>query len=200
MSTMHQTGFEIFPVKPSALEAPGKTGRIDPTEAVVVRPLLGVTKAASILGVSKSWLYRHAHELPSVRAGRLLRFDRNLLLRQFQSTTPSRTGNRLNPTRGIQMRRYQRGSVFKKGKRSKTWYGMWREDVRKPDGGIVRRQRKIRLGTVSELPTLAAAREKLAHEIGSAPSVEMTFGELVERWKAPGFHSTRPSMDVRSGW
>src|SRR6202521_5650819 len=153
MSTMHQSGIEIFSVQPAAVEAPDRTKLLDLTEAVVVGPLLGVAEAASILDVSKSWLYRHAHELPSVRAGRLLRFDRTLLLRQFQCTTPSRTGNRLNPKRGIQMRRYQRGSVFKKGKRSKTWYGMWREDVRKPDGGIVRRQRKIRLGTVSELPT-----------------------------------------------
>ena len=183
MSAAHQIGFESQPAHPSTLDGSTASGMCEPTGGVVgVGPLLGVAEAASILGVSKSWLYRH--ELPSVRAGRLLRFDRNLLLRQFQSTTPSRTVNRLNPKRGIQMRRYQRGSVFKKGKRSKTWYGMWREDVRKPDGGIVRRQRKIRLGTVSELPTLAAAREKLAQEIGSTPSVEMTFGELVERWKA----------------
>jgi integrase len=184
MSTTPQIGFEIFPVQTVDLAAGGKTRLPDSTEAITVGPLLSVMEAANILGVSETWLYRHAHELPSVRVGRLLRFDRTLLLRQFQSTTPSRTGNRLNPKRGIQMRRYQRGTVFKKGKRIKTWYGMWREDVPKPDGGIVRRQRKIRLGTVSELPTLSAAREKLAQEIGSAPSVEMTFAELVERWKA----------------
>ncbi len=65
-------------------------------------------------------------------------------------------------------------------------YGMWREDIRKPDGHVERRQRKARLGTVSELPTRTQAREKLAELMGRAPTepvVEMTLTELVERWK-----------------
>lgn len=155
-----------------------------------------------MLGVSESWIRRHIADLPVIKVGRLIRFDPALLLRQFQGKHSP--GNRLK-TEGesslnLQFRRYQRGYVFKRGKRIKTWYGMWREDVRKAGGGIVRRQRKIRLGTVSELPTLAAAREKLAQEMGSAPSVEMTFVELVQRWKAavvPTIKTTTASYYVK---
>jgi hypothetical protein len=42
-----------------------------------------------------------------------------------------------------------------------VWYGMWREDVRTAEGKIVRRQHNVTLGTVSELPTKAAAQEAL---------------------------------------
>jgi len=145
--------------------------------------LLDVSETSRLLGVSESWVYRHASELPAVRIGAMLRFGRVLLLRQLRATTSCRTGSRLEPERGIQMRRYQQGTVFKQGKETKTWYGMWREDVRKPDGQIARRQRKIRLGTVSELPTRYAARTRLAELMGAKPAVEMTFAELVERWK-----------------
>jgi hypothetical protein len=58
-----------------------------------------------------------------------------------------------------QLRRYQRGYVYKTGiktgKRIKVWYGMWREDVKRPDGSISRRQHNVRLGTVSELPIIS---------------------------------------------
>lgn len=81
--------------------------------------------------------------------------------------------------------RYQRGTVYKCGKRIKVWYGMWREDVRLPDGSFTRRQRKKRLGTASELPTRAAAYEELARLMGCGdPRTEMKFSELAERWKA----------------
>jgi predicted DNA-binding transcriptional regulator AlpA len=40
--------------------------------------LLGIDEAASILGKTKDWLYRHADSLPfTVREGRLLRFSNN---------------------------------------------------------------------------------------------------------------------------
>lgn len=152
-------------------------------KAATEKKLLDVSEAASLLGVSESWIRRHIRELPAVRVGRLIRLDSSLLLRQVRATTPSRTGSRLEPERGIQMRRYQQGTVFKQGKEVKTWYGMWREDVRKPDGQIVRRQRKVRLGTVSEMPTRCEARTRLAELMGAKPVVEMTFAELVERWR-----------------
>lgn len=84
-----------------------------------------------------------------------------------------------------QVQRWQRGTVYKAGKRIKTWYGIWREDVLDADGKMKRRQRNVRLGTVVELPTQAAARDKLAQHIGalSKPKVEMTLFELFERWQ-----------------
>jgi integrase len=82
-------------------------------------------------------------------------------------------------------RRYQRGSVMKRGnKGQQTWYGMWREDVPNPDGGFARRQRKVKLGPVSELPNRSMALAKLAVLMNQKPSTRLAFSELFERWKA----------------
>lgn len=85
----------------------------------------------------------------------------------------------------VLLRRYQQGYVYKSGKQNKTWYGVYREDVRKPDGCMIRRQRNIRLGTLSELPTRAAAVRELEGRMGDSKSVRttMTFAELFDRWK-----------------
>jgi integrase len=82
-------------------------------------------------------------------------------------------------------RRYQHGSVLKRGKKgSQMWYGMWREDVPKPEGGFDRRQRNVKLGTVAELPNRSMARERLALAMNQKPTGRLTFAELVEKWKA----------------
>jgi integrase len=85
----------------------------------------------------------------------------------------------------LQLRRYQQGSVYKTGRKQKVWYGMYREDMRTPEGGIVRKQRNVRLGSIAELPTKAAAVRLLAQKmaINEKPSLEMSFSDLVERWK-----------------
>ena len=150
------------------------------------RPLITVSEAALLLHVSESWVRRHQHELPLIRTGRLVRFDPALLRRQFRGKPSS--GSRLKTgeerVMNLQLRRYQRGYVYKTGKNQKVWYGMWREDVRRPDGEAVRRQRNIRLGTLAELPTRTAAHEKLMHRMAASgkPSLEMTFSELGKRW------------------
>jgi integrase len=149
------------------------------------RNLLTVKNCAQTLGVSESWVRRHANDLPSVRLGRLIRFDSALLLRQFQGKQS--LGNRLRPERKIMgLRRYQRGSVYKTGKKTKVWYGMFREDVQNADGSVARRQRNVRLGPVSELPTRSAAYDRLSQMMGCSdcPKTEMTFQELAERWKS----------------
>jgi integrase len=123
-------------------------------------------------------------ELPIVRVGRALRFDKALLLQKFSGSIAS--GKSLKSERDFAMpSRYQRGMVSLRGKKLKMWYGIFREDERTPDGRIVRRQRNIRLGTMSELPTKNAARKKLSEMI-DAPiqSVSITFDELAERWAA----------------
>ena len=53
--------------------------------------------------------------------------------------------------------RYQRGSIFLLGKgENRTWYGIFREDVR-VRGKIARKQRKVRIGKLAEVPTKNAA-------------------------------------------
>lgn len=150
--------------------------------------LLTVPEVARRLGVSESWVRRHISELPAVRVGRLVRFDAALLSETINGRISS--GKSLRPERAPMPSRFQRGFVFLKGKKLKAWYGMFREDVRNPDGGVERQLRKIRLGTVAELPTKNSARNKLAELIGDGSATttkEMTFQELTERWdKAVG--------------
>jgi integrase len=149
---------------------------------------VSVRETAALLAMSESWVRRHVGELPAVRVGRLVRFDSTLILRQFQCKPSS--GNRVKPegekVMNPQLRRYQRGYVYKTGKKMKVWYGMWREDMKRPDGSIRRRQHNVRLGTVSELPTKTAAYDALAHHIGhfGRTTSELKFSELVERWRA----------------
>ncbi len=70
----------------------------------------------------------------------------------------------------------------------KVWYGMYREDVRTADGQLERRQHNIRLGTLADLPTKTAARNRLAELLKFSPATpDMSFKELAERWeKAEG--------------
>ncbi len=96
------------------------------------------------------------------------------------------------------MPRYQRGSVYLTGRKQKVWYAMFREDVRSSDGEMARRQRNVRLGTLSELPTKNAARNKLADLLrtSNAPanmSANMDFRTLVERWQKAEGPTMKPS-------
>ena len=80
--------------------------------------------------------------------------------------------------------RYQRGSVRQLGK-TKVWYGTYREDVKTPTGQIERRQRQVRLGTLAELPTKNAARNKLSAILQNPSPLEgTTFQELATRWQS----------------
>jgi integrase len=153
--------------------------------------LLTVAQTAQTLGVSQSWVRRHKNELPIVALGRLIRFDADLLSRQLQDTIAD--GKSLKPGRRLMISRYQRGSVRLLGK-SKVWYGTYREDVKTPDGQIERRQRQVRLGTLAELPTKNAARNKLSDMLrNSNPTTEMTFRELSERWEKAEGPTLKPS-------
>ena len=120
--------------------------------------LLTVSEVAQRLGVSESWVRRHISELPAVRVGRLVRFDAALLSETIDGRMSS--GKSLRPERAPMPSRFQRGFVFLKGKKLKAWYGIYREDVRTP-AGIARVQRKVRLGTLADLPTKNSARTNL---------------------------------------
>lgn len=83
-------------------------------------------------------------------------------------------------------KRYQEGCVFRQGKNKQTWVGKWREDELTPEGKIVRVQRKLKLGSIAELPTKADARRQLRLLMGDStkkPAVRLTFPELVKRWQ-----------------
>lgn len=151
--------------------------------------LATVRETATILGVSESWVRRHASELPIVHVGRLIRFNRELLSAKIACTM--RSGNSLKPERKPMYDRYQRGSVIARGKKGKkVWYGKFREDIQTP-AGIGRKQRLVRLGTFTELPTRNDARNKLAEIMNDAEKkplvMEMAFADLASRWeKAEG--------------
>jgi len=143
-------------------------------------PLLNVKQAAEILGVSGSWVRRHKHELPTVSMGGLVRFDAALLSEHLRGRVTA--GNSLKSERTpMEPSRYQRGSVALKGK-VKTWYGTYREDVLTP-AGTERRQRRVRLGTVTELPTKNVALNELAKKMDIAPTTDTTFQQLATRWQ-----------------
>src|SRR5579862_3720434 len=148
--------------------------------------LITVREAALLLHVSESWVRRHLAELPAVRCGRLLRIDWPELKHKIEN------GKSLKSER-VKMtpRRYQRGSVvWKKSKKRKeeVAYGIYRVDMQTANG-IKRGQKKVRLGTRKELVTESKARTKLDGIITAAetapPTPErMTFGQMVEKWKA----------------
>src|SRR5262249_32235672 len=103
-----------------------------------------------------------------------------LLQRQFEGRKEQ--GNRLKTERVVPLRfrRYQEGAVIKVGK---VWYGVFREDVPQLTGGpCLRKQRKVRLGPVKELPK-AQARELLRVRMNARPSADTKVRELVTRWE-----------------
>lgn len=158
-------------------------GLSDPAVSNLNSRLADVRQTAQILGVSESWVRRHAAELPRVTVGRLIRFDSQLLSEKFKSTMPH--GNSLKPERNNMHSRYQRGSVIARGKKGhKVWYGKFREDI-STLAGMTRKQRFIRLGTIAQLPTKNSARNKLAELLGESTStvLDITFGELATRWE-----------------
>jgi excisionase family DNA binding protein len=156
-----------------------------PTSQSSEQGLLSVREAAKLLNVSECWIRRHKSELPIVRIGGLIRFDETLLRCDLACRIPREKPLRLRGESMSQVRRWQQGSVYKTGKRIKMWYGMWREDVSDPDGKVTRRQRNVKLGTVAELPTRAAARDALARKVGVSqkPKVEMNVSDLFTRWQ-----------------
>jgi len=84
----------------------------------------------------------------------------------------------------LRFRRYQQGRLFKQGKRGrKVWYGVFRVDEPQTDGTFVRKQRKVKLGSESEYPTLEMAKERLRMVMDQKPSASTKFRELVARWE-----------------
>jgi len=153
---------------------------LQPGEQEPAPLFLDVRQAAALLNVSNSWVRRHIAELPVVRIGLLVRFD-SLLLKNQYSGNVSPSGKSLGKALMVNQRRYQNGSIQKRGQ---VWYGVFRADTVSADGTPGRKQRRIRLGSVSDLPTKYAARQELQKLMtASKPTTEMTLSDLVTRWE-----------------
>jgi len=59
---------------------------------------------------------------------------------------------------------------------------MYREDIN-IDGKLQRKQKQVRLGTLAEIPTKNAARNKLSEFLNTTPVMGMFFRDLVKRWQ-----------------
>lgn len=159
--------------------------------------LWNIAQAAAHLQVSASWIRRHLSDLPTIRCGRLLRFDSDkigLRLADGKSLRSERVTT-------VIPRRYQQGSiVWRNTKHGKVCYGIYRVDVQTATG-IKREQKKVRLGTRKEFPADSQARKKLndiiSHAESSSPVPEkMTFGELAKSWQeSEGPTQTKPTAD-----
>lgn len=156
--------------------------------------LISVKEAAGRLGVARGWLYRHRNELPHLYVGRGLRFDWDRLLAFLQSRRGSSTvgreaGNRLRPKVEVEMgrKRFQQGCIFRAGSKKKVWRARWRVDVLDAEGNMRRVQRHVTLGSVTEIPSRTAARERLAvlmaEDGNRGPKVDIAFEELATRWQ-----------------
>jgi excisionase family DNA binding protein len=157
--------------------------------------LLTVVESAKLLSVSESWVRRHAHELPCVRLGRAVRFDHALLLCYIQCKMSAGKPLETKETSMIQQR-YQKGYIYKTGKKNKVWYAIFRIDLKTEDGGLKRKLKNVRLGTLAELPTKSAAQTKLSEMMSNhKPEVELTFGQLSAKWT----ESIIPTLKATTG-
>jgi len=82
---------------------------------------------------------------------------------------------------------------------NRTWYGVFREDV-SARGKIERRQRKVRIGTLTEVPSKNAALNILAKIMDIVPKTDTTFQQLAARWQnavGPTYKKTTIDTYVR---
>ena len=156
--------------------------------------LLTVKEAATRFRVHKSTVYRLLRsrwKTAARRVGRRVFVDALVAERLCTPATPPvivLAAEKIAEVERSEMlqRRWQEGSVsLYRGKKIKTWYGVYRIDEQTPDGRIVRKQRAVKLGSLQEIPTKAEARRKLRDLLpsGSRLPTVITLSELVERWK-----------------
>ena len=106
-----------------------------------------------------------------------------------------------DPTKGRDMARtrYQYGEiVIKKGKAHDSYMGRWKEDVRLPNGSIVRMKRAKVFGIVGEMTAKQAQRQLDAilarvNDPGYLPESQTTFQALAQEWGDQAFQEMKPS-------
>lgn len=98
--------------------------------------------------------------------------------------------------RTVPRRRFQRGCLVTRGEK---WVGLFREDVRQPDGMIKRVQRGVTLGDISQMSRRAALAAFQPYLDGvnafvpAAPKVGRTLEEVTEEWRKHISGSLKPS-------
>src|SRR6266446_9106062 len=106
-----------------------------------------------------------------------------------------------DPTKGRDMARtrYQYGEiVIKHGKAHDSYMGRWKEDVRLPNGSLVRRKRSKVLGIVGNITEKQARRQLEAilarvNDPGYVPQSNSTFQALAQEWGDQAFPEMKPS-------
>ncbi len=95
--------------------------------------------------------------------------------------------------------RYQYGEiVIKEGKAHDSYMGRWKEDVRLPNGSIVRMKRAKVFGRVGEMTEKQAQRQLDAilarvNDPGYVPESHTTFQALAQEWSDQAFPEMKPS-------
>ena len=95
-------------------------------------------------------------------------------------------------------RRYQKGQIiFSKARQ--VWLGRYREDVLRPDGGVIRTRPQVVLGTKKELPTQRLAARKLdtilarINDYSYQPTTMATVAEFATRWREEVLSKRKPA-------
>lgn len=95
--------------------------------------------------------------------------------------------------------RYQYGEiVVKHGKAHDSYMGRWKEDVRLPNGSVVRTKRSRVFGIVGNMTEKQAARQLEAilarvNDPGYVPESNSTFQALAQEWSEQAFPEMKPS-------
>ncbi len=110
-----------------------------------------------------------------------------------------RQGHDSTKGRDMARTRYQYGEiVIKHGKAHDSYMGRWKEDVRLPNGSLVRRKRSRVLGIVGRITERKARRELEAilarvNDPGYVPESNTTFQALAQEWSDQAFPEMKPS-------
>jgi integrase len=110
-----------------------------------------------------------------------------------------RQGHDSKKGRDMARTRYQYGEiVVKHGKAHHSYMGRWKEDVRLPNGSIVRKKRSRVFGIVGKMTEKQAARQLEAilarvNDPGYVPESNSSFQALAQEWSDQAFPEMKPS-------
>ena len=169
--------------------------------------LLTVRDLCAMIGVSSGWVYKRTQKkaidpLPVTRLGRLLRFDPYQVSKYIRARERHRPDATLESSDGIARvsrkghytltrKRFQAGSVRLREDRGPAyWQGFYREDIVTEAGKTVRKRMAVNLGSLKEISTEKAARQKLAvildpiNDVNHRPKKMMTFRGFIEKYRS----------------
>ena len=170
--------------------------------------LLTVAELCAVFGVSQAWVYKRTRKgaenpLPVYRlSGRAVRFDPDKISAYLSTRERYRNDATLKPFDEIARvngkgkwiltrKRFQAGSVrLREDRGSAYWEGTYREDVVNEAGKTMRRRRGVNLGSLKEVKTEKAARQKLAvilepiNDGKHRPKKMMTFRGFIEKYRS----------------